>query len=101
MRPSLAAFSVSAILSASERCSSCSATVLLQIPVALLLLLVALCAYYYKRSTRRVYLLDFACYKPPTSLQITTDMFLWGSKKFASVRPCAPLQSLRRVHSHY
>ena len=64
--------------------------------MALLLLLAALCAYYYKRSRGRVYLLDFACYKPPKSLQVTMDAFLWGSMKLGSVCPCDPLYSLQQ-----
>ena len=54
----------------------------LQVPAAVFLVLAAFCVWRYRRSLSRVYLLDFACYKPPDSLQVNLDMFLWGSGTF-------------------
>ena len=54
----------------------------LQVPAAAFLVLAAFCVWRYRRSLSRVYLLDFACYKPPDSLQVNLDMFLWGSGTF-------------------
>lgn len=58
-----------------------------QIPVVVLLV-VAACIYaYYKHTSGRIYLLDFACYKPPRSLQVSRAICIWELQQFGKVPP--------------
>jgi len=38
-----------------------------------------------RRCIKRVYLLDFACYKPPPSLQTDIDKLMWCAKIYKTV----------------
>jgi len=77
--------------------SKLKATLFSQIPVVALIL-TAICIYaYYKYTSGRVYLLDFACYKPPKSLQVSRAMCVWGLEQFGKV-DAPPFPFLRRPH---
>ena len=63
-------------------------------PVAILLLLAALCFWACRPSTGRVYLLDFACLKPPESLRVTLPMYMYGCRLHQKVPPCFQVHNL-------
>ena len=72
-------------IKASLVCQESHSTLVLQVTVAALLCLGAIAIWYHKRRAARVYLLDFACYKPAASLQMSMDQFLWGSRRHGLV----------------
>ena len=55
--------------------------------MAVCLLSAALLARAWQARRQAVYLLDFACYKPPADLKVTLPRFMRGSRE-AQVHPC-------------
>ena len=59
----------------------------LQMAIIVFLLLVAGGAFLRAKLRRnKVYLLDFACYKPPISLRIPLSLVIYGCHKFQTVK---------------
>lgn len=59
-----------------------------QVPAVAAVLAVVYGIWNFFRSRQRVFLLDFACYKPPENLKVGLDDFMKGSKD-SGVRCCA------------
>lgn len=51
-----------------------------QVPAVAAVLAVVYGIWNFLRSRQRVFLLDFACYKPPENLKVGLDDFMKGSK---------------------
>ena len=51
-----------------------------QVPAVAAVLAVVYGIWNFLRSRQRVFLLDFACYKPPENLKVGLDGFMKGSK---------------------
>ena len=51
-----------------------------QVPAAAAVLALLYGVHAWLRARARVFLLDFACYKPPENLKITLDDFMTGSR---------------------
>ena len=62
---------------------------MMQGPAAICVLLAALLVRAIQARRQAVYLLDFACYKPPEDLKVTLPRFMRGSRE-AQVLPSVP-----------
>ena len=57
----------------------------MQVPVIFGLVAIFVVYLYLRATSGRVYLLDFACYRPPPSQQVTVKQCLWGLHTFGKV----------------
>ena len=53
----------------------------MQVPAIAAVLAVLYGVWQWVRSRQRVFLLDFACYKPPENLKVSLDDFMTGSRE--------------------
>lgn len=70
----------------------------MQIPTIAAVLAVLYGVWQWMRSRQRVFLLDFACYKPPEHLKVCLEDFMTGSRE-SGVRPPHPYLYRRFMHS--
>jgi hypothetical protein len=55
--------------------------IVVQIPAIMVVLAVVYIVYTFLRSRKRVFLLDFACCKPPQHMKVTVNDFIAGSRR--------------------
>lgn len=71
-----------------------------QVPAVAAVLAVVYGIWNFLRSRQRVFLLDFACYKPPENLKVGLDDFMKGSKD-SGVRTPSSLSHMQNPFVQY